>query len=375
TEEAVLPLLAGREATVGIAAINGPDSLVIAGTETDTLDIAQSLGVKFKRLPVSHAFHSPLMEPMLNDFRDVVSGLTFQAPRIPIVSTVTGRLTAPDELCTADYWVEHVRRPVRFTDAIHTLTEQGIDNLLELGPDATLSALTNGTPAMRKNRPEAQQLITALAHLHVNGTTIDWTTYYQNTRTHPIQLPTYAFQHERYWLEPVSSGTGDVSSAGLVSAEHPLLGAAIELADGEGLVLTGRLSLKTHPWLADHTIFGTVLLPGTAFVELATQAGDRTGYDTIEELTLAAPLTLPEHGNVHIQITVTGREFAIYSRPDGDDHPWTQHATGTLTNTNTPNPTKPTTWPPTNTHPINLTHTYETLHQHGYTYGPAFQGL
>ncbi|WP_344486943.1 acyltransferase domain-containing protein, partial [Streptomyces amakusaensis] len=139
TEEAVLPLLAGREATVGIAAINGPDSLVIAGTETDTLDIAQQLGVKFKRLPVSHAFHSPLMEPMLDDFREVVSGLTFQAPRIPIVSTVTGKPVTADEICSVDYWVEHVRRPVRFTDAIHTLNDQGIDNLLELGPDATLS--------------------------------------------------------------------------------------------------------------------------------------------------------------------------------------------------------------------------------------------
>ncbi|GAA2250701.1 hypothetical protein GCM10010232_43260 [Streptomyces amakusaensis] len=374
TEEAVLPLLAGRESSVGIAAINGPDSLVIAGTETDTLDIAQQLGVKFKRLPVSHAFHSPLMEPILNDFRDVVTKLTFHTPRIPIVSTVTGKLTAPDELRSVDYWVEHVRRPVRFTHAIHTLTEQGIDNLLELGPDATLSALTNGTPTLRKNRPEPQQLITALAHLHVNGTTIDWTTYYQNTGTHPIQLPTYAFQHENYWLI-TTPDAGDVTSAGLVATGHPLLSAVVELADGDGAVLTGRLSLQTHPWLADHTVLGSAVVPGAAFVELAVLAGDRVGCDTIGELVLAAPLVLPEHGNVQLQITVTGREFAIYSRPDGDDHPWTQHATGTLVAGAGRTAEALVVWPPAGAVEVDIEGTYERLVEQGHGYGPAFQGL
>ncbi|WP_425575843.1 type I polyketide synthase, partial [Streptomyces amakusaensis] len=383
TEEAVLPLLAGRESSVGIAAINGPDSLVIAGTETDTLDIAQSLGVKFKRLPVSHAFHSPLMEPILNDFRDVVSGLTFHTPQIPIVSTVTGKPVTADEICTADYWVEHVRRPVRFTDAIHTLTEQGIDNLLELGPDATLSTMVEDIPAasaLRRDRPEPQQLITALAHLHVNGTTIDWTTYYQNTRTHPVNLPTYAFQHERYWLLP-TQGIGDVTSAGLSAAGHPLLGAAVELADGDGLVLTARLSLQTHPWLADHAILDTVLLPGTAFVELAVQAGDRVGCDTIEELTLAAPLVLPERGAVRLQLAVDAadgsgrREFSVFSRPDGDDRPWTQHATGTLVTGAGRTAEGLVVWPPAGAVEVDIEGTYERLVEQGHGYGPAFQGL
>nr|WP_234352367.1 acyltransferase domain-containing protein [Streptomyces sp. NRRL F-6492] len=266
SEEAVLPLLAGREATVGIAAVNGPESVVIAGVEAVVLEIAQSLGVKFKQLTVSHAFHSPLMDPMLEDLRAVVAGLSFSTPRIPIVSTVTGQITT-EELQSVDYWVQHVRRPVRFADAVRTIEAQGVENLLELGPDGVLSALANGIPVLRKGRPEPQQLVTALARLFVNGTPVDWKAYYEGSGARPVDLPTYAFQHERYWLLPPAD-KGDVVSAGLASAEHPLLGAAVELADGEGAVLTGRLSLRTHPWLADHAVFGTVLLPGTAFVEL-----------------------------------------------------------------------------------------------------------
>ncbi|MFC5156917.1 type I polyketide synthase, partial [Streptomyces amakusaensis] len=231
--------------------------------------------------------------------------------------------------------------------------------------------------------PEAQQLITALAHLHVNGTTIDWTTYYQNTRTHPIQLPTYAFQREHYWLVPVAD-TADVVSAGLSSAGHPLLGAAIELADGDGLVLTGRLSLQTHPWLADHAVAGTVLLPGTAFVELATQAGDRTGCDRIEELTLAAPLVLPEHGAVQLQITVGSaddsgrRALAVHARPEGGegtDEPWIQHASGVLTAAVAPVPVDLTTWPPAGAVEVDVEGAYDRLLEQGYGYGPSFQCL
>ncbi len=380
SEETVLPLLAGREATAGIAAVNGPESVVIAGVEADVLEIAQALGVKFKQLTVSHAFHSPLMEPMLDEFRAVVAGLSFHKPRIPIVSTVTGQAATAEKLQSVEYWVEHVRRPVRFADAIRTVEAQGVDNLLELGPDGVLSALASGIPALRKGRPEPQQLVTALARLFVNGVSVDWKAYYEGSGARPVDLPTYAFQHERYWLLPPAD-KGDVVSAGLASAEHPLLGAAVELADGEGAVLTGRLSLRTHPWLADHAVFGTVLLPGTAFVELATQAGDRVGCDTVEELTLAAPLVLPEHGAVQLQITVTGRELAIYSRPDrsngsdGEEQPWTQHATGTLTDGGVPTAESPAAWPPAGAEEIDLTHLYGRLDERGYGYGPAFQGL
>ncbi|MDH6131105.1 polyketide synthase 12 [Kitasatospora sp. MAA4] len=383
SEETVLPLLSDK---VAIAAVNGPTSVVLAGVEADVLAVAAGLGVKFKQLSVSHAFHSPLMDPMLADFRQVVSGLTFHAPQLPIVSTVTGELASAQELQSVEYWVEHVRRPVRFADAVRTIEARGIDSLLELGPDAVLSAMAAevtelpAVPALRKGRPEAQQLVTALARLHVTGTPVDWQAYYANSGAQHVDLPTYAFQQERYWLL-APAPTGDVSSAGLSSAGHPLLGAAVELADGEGLVLTGRLSLSTHSWLADHAVFGTVLLPGTAFVELATQAGDRVGCDTVEELTLAAPLVLSELGAVQLQLTVSGadesgrRELTVYSRPEGEDQPWVRHATAVLATAEPAPAVDLTVWPPAGATEVDLTGVYGRLVDEGYAYGPAFQGL
>ncbi|MFD9407351.1 SDR family NAD(P)-dependent oxidoreductase [Streptomyces sp. NPDC059989] len=389
SEEQVLPHLASREKTVGIAAVNGPTSVVLAGVEADVLEIAGSLGVKFKQLTVSHAFHSPLMEPILEDFRQVVSGLTFNAPRIPIVSTVTGQEATAEELTSVDYWVDHVRRPVRFADAVGTLEAQGVESLLELGPDGVLSALAAevteipAVPALRQGRPEAEQLIASLGRLFVAGVSVDWAAYYEGSGAQRVDLPTYAFQREHFWL-PTGAASGDVSSAGLSSTGHPLLGAAVELADGEGLILTGRLSLPTHGWLADHTVFDTVLLPGTAFVELATQAGDRVGCDTIEELTLAAPLILPERGAVQVQLTVgepdaTGRrELRIYSRPDGegDGRPWTRHAGAVLGASDGAAPqSELLVWPPADATEIPVEGAYEGLEAEGYAYGPAFQGL
>ncbi|WP_033287396.1 polyketide synthase dehydratase domain-containing protein, partial [Streptomyces sp. NRRL F-525] len=154
-------------------------------------------------------------------------------------------------------------------------------------------------PLLRRNRPDTTTLHTTLAQLHTTTNTNTWTrTSVTNTNTTTApDLPTYAFQHQRYWLNPPTT-TGDLTSAGLTSAEHPLLRASVELADGLGTVFTGQLSLRTHPWLADHTILGTVLLPGTAFLDLALHAGNQLDAPHVEELTLEAPLALPEQGTV-----------------------------------------------------------------------------
>ncbi|WP_159048492.1 SDR family NAD(P)-dependent oxidoreductase, partial [Streptomyces sp. NRRL F-6492] len=374
SEETVLPLLAGRESEAGIAAVNGPESVVIAGVEAVVLEIAQALGVKFKQLTVSHAFHSPLMDPMLEDFRKVVAGLSFSKPRIPIVSTVTGQAATAEELQSVEYWVEHVRRPVRFADAVNTVEQRGVELLLELGPDGVLSALANGIPALRKGRPEPQQLVTALAHLFVNGASVDWKAYYEGSGARPVDLPTYAFQHEHYWLV-TAPDAGDVAAAGLAPAGHPLLGAAVELAGGDGVVLTGRLSLRTHPWLADHTVLGSAVLPASALVELAVRAGDHVGRDTVEELTLDAPLVLPEDGAVQLQVTVTGSDFAVYARPDGEDRAWTRHATGTLGTGSVPTAEDLSAWPPAGATEVDVEDAYARLQEQGHGYGPAFQGL
>ncbi|MFE9770055.1 acyltransferase domain-containing protein, partial [Streptomyces sp. NPDC005808] len=211
TEAEVLPLLVEG---VSIAALNGPDSVVISGDEDAVLAIASRFE-KTKRLRVSHAFHSPRMEPMLAEFKAIAEGLTFHTPRIPIVSNLTGDL-AGEDILSADYWVNHVRQAVRFLDGMRHLETQGVTTYLELGPGGVLSAMgqscvTEGAafvPVLRKDRPESDALVTALAELHVRGTAVDWTAYYEGTDARLIDLPTYAFQHERYWPAPPEAAPG-----------------------------------------------------------------------------------------------------------------------------------------------------------------------
>uniref|UniRef100_UPI0022B8F323 type I polyketide synthase n=1 Tax=Streptomyces sp. RPT161 TaxID=3015993 RepID=UPI0022B8F323 len=389
-EDEVAPLLVEG---VSIAAINGPTSVVIAGDEDAVLEIAagfEAQGRKTKRLTVSHAFHSPHMDGMLEAFGEVASGLTFAAPRIPIVSTLTGTLVGAEEIGTPDYWVRHVRQAVRFLDGVRALEAEGVTTYVELGPDGVLSAMAQDcvtsdgvtfAPVLRRDRFEPETLATALAQAHINGFPVDWQAYFAGARR--VDLPTYAFQRQRYWLEP-GSPVGDVTSAGLERADHPLLGAAVPLADSDGFLFTGRLGLDTHPWLADHAVMGTVLLPGTAFVELAIRAGDQVGCDRLAELTLEAPLVLPERGGVRFQIVVGAvdgagfRSFSLSSRLQDApaEEPWTRHATGVLAS-GAPQASVDTLaeWPPKGAEEVDLGGLYEELAATGLHYGPTFQGL
>ncbi|WP_455431164.1 SDR family NAD(P)-dependent oxidoreductase [Streptomyces anandii] len=393
-EDEVTPYLTD---VVSVAAVNGPASVVIAGDESAVLEIAalfEAQGRKTHRLTVSHAFHSPHMDGMLDAFREVAEGLSYEAPGIPIVSNLTGAVASAEEITTPDFWVRHVREGVRFHDGIRTLEAENVTTFLELGPDGVLSALAQESvtgdghaflPVLRKDRPEAETLTTALAHAHTRGISLDWQAYYAGTGAQRVDLPTYAFQRRRYWLEAPAGWTGDVTSAGLEAAGHPLLGAAVPLADSDGFLFTGRLSLDTHPWLADHAVMGTVLLPGTAFVELAIRAGDQVGCDHLEELTLEAPLVLPEHGAIQLQLVVGApdddgrRAVDLYGRAQDApaDQPWTRHAAGLLA------ATAPATaaravgeeWPPPGAEAVDVTGLYAHLASGGFAYGPVFQGL
>ncbi|QHC23756.1 SDR family NAD(P)-dependent oxidoreductase [Streptomyces sp. GS7] len=372
---------------VSIAAVNGPEAVVIAGDETEVLCIAEELaaeGRKTQRLSVSHAFHSASMDPMLEDFRRVVVGLSFKAPQIPLVSNVTGEL-APEELvCSADYWVRHVRETVRFADGVRTLEAEGASAFLELGPDGVLTAMAQHSAdgaavfvsALRKDRSEESALLTALARLHVTGVEVDWPRIFDGTGARRIDLPTYPFQHERYWPRPALV-SGDVAGAGLLAAEHPLLGATITVADSGAVVLTGRLSLQTHPWLLDHVMGGSVLFPGTGFLELAMRAADHVGCDRVEDLVLMTPLVLQEERATRIQVLAGAadeagtRTVSVYSRPEGDpDGPWVQHAGGTLTSGERVVDFGSGVWPPQDAVAVDLAGFYD-----GTGYGPAFQGL
>ncbi|MEU0144283.1 type I polyketide synthase, partial [Streptomyces albidoflavus] len=263
---------------------------------------------------------------------------------------------------------------------------------VELGPDGVLSGMARESagedavlvPLLRKDRQETGSALSALGRLHTVGVDVDWSGFLVGAR--PVDLPTYAFQKQRYWPEATLPLAGDVRFAGLGAAGHPLLGAAVELAgaDGaDGVVLTGRLSTRSHPWLADHVVQGAVLVPGTALLEMAVRAADEAGCGSVEELTLSSPLVLSERGALQIQIRVAApdeggrRALGVHARTEDDDGvPWTVHATGVLApETLAPVPFDATVWPPRDAAPVDVTDCYERLAEAGFAYGPVFRGL
>ncbi|GES22930.1 hypothetical protein Aple_058290 [Acrocarpospora pleiomorpha] len=377
SEAEVEPLL---EDGAVIAAVNGPSSVVIAGDGDAVLRTAAHFG-KATRLRVSHAFHSPLMEPMLAEFWKVVGGLTFHEPSLPIISTVTGEPVDAAYLCSPEYWVDHVVRPVRFAAAVRAAASAGARTFLELGPDGGLSALVHQNlsvdqdsgeppgpaafPILRKDRGEEATALTAAARLYVHGTPVRWRSLFPAARR--VDLPTYAFQRRRYWLAP-----GGATDA------HPFLGDPVPSAATGETLFTGTLSRRAHPWLADHVVGGVALLPGAAMLESALYAGARLGCPRVAELTLEAPLPLPGDGESAIQLAVGAadadgrRRIAWYAR-HGQDDPWTRHATGTLA------PDEPSAQerrvPPEGVSGIDAAEAYRRLAARGYDYGPAFRGL
>ncbi|MEU7628254.1 type I polyketide synthase, partial [Streptomyces hygroscopicus] len=226
SEDEVTPLLTEG---VSVAALNGPTSVVIAGDEDAAVQIAagfEAQGRKTKRLTVSHAFHSPRMDGMLEAFREVAEGLSYEAPRIPIVSNLTGDVVSAEEITTADFWVRHVREAVRFLDGVRTLEARGVTTFIELGPDGVLTAMAQEcvtdaasdagfVAVLRRDRSEVEALTTAVARAHVRGVAVDWAGFFAGTGARRVDLPTYAFQHERFWLEPGAVSVGDVASVGL----------------------------------------------------------------------------------------------------------------------------------------------------------------
>ncbi|MFF2014307.1 beta-ketoacyl synthase N-terminal-like domain-containing protein, partial [Streptomyces sp. NPDC058195] len=389
-EPETLKELTGFEGRLEIAAVNGPRSIVVSG-DLDALDAWlprwDKLGRKTTRLRVSHAFHSARMEPMLAEFRKTAESLTFNQPNITVISNVTGGIVT-DELTDPGYWVQHVRGTVRYHDGIRTLHQQGVTRYLELGPDAILTALTrqcledeNGlvlTPTLRTRQPETHTFATFLGHVHTAGIPINWQTYYANTSARTTNLPTYAFQHEHYWLGS-GTATGDATSVGLDSFGHPVLGAAVQVGTADSWLFSGRISRESQPWTEDHIVLGTLIVPGTAFVELALTAGRHTGTPVLDELVLEAPLVLDTDTTRQLQVTVTEpdedghRDIALYTRSGTEA---VCHARGRLApETTTPTREFPTTWPPTGATPVEIDTLYTELADAGYEYGPLFQGV
>ena len=347
-------------------------------------------------LTVSHAFHSPRIDPITDALTQAAAALTYHPPQIPLISAVTGRAADPADLADPAYWARQARATVRFADTITTLAAARTTTYLEIGPHPTLTALaadilpdTTATliPAQRDHHHQPATLLTALAH--VPGT--DWNAALDGKHLKRVQLPTYTFAKTRYWPNGPTR-PGDLPAAGLSDAGHPLLAAAASLPDGS-LLLTGRISADTAAWLPDHAVHGTVIVPGTALADLALHAAARAGTPRLAELTLQAPLALPpDGGTLRLQVTAGPpgpgghRSLAIHTQPastgpDSDqDPPWTCHATGTATPLDVQAQDLDLdwatgTWPPPGTEPVSLDGLYDQLAGAGLDYGPAFRGL
>ncbi|MGW3944077.1 thioester reductase domain-containing protein [Streptomyces phaeochromogenes] len=353
------------------------------------------MGRRTRRLSVSHAFHSPHMDGMLEEFRTAAKRVSYGDIDIPVVSTLTGRLASGDDLRTADYWVDQVRNAVRFSDTVTTLHDQGVTTFVEIGPDAVLTPLVHGaladlpgaTPTaislLRRDRPEAQSLVSGLGALHLTKARPDWAAFFDGTGARRVPLPTYAFQHQRYWLEATETHT-DATGLGLQPAEHPLVDAALQLDERDEAVFTARLSPRSHPWLAEHTADGTAVLPSAALVELAIHAGDEVGCTAVDDLTLLTPLPLPADTGMQVRVTVGApdpagrRPFSCHARPDDVEGSWVRHAHGLLTSLPLAAPAAPGTapsWPPADAEPLQTSGLLRDLTEAGLGYGPSFQGL
>ncbi|QDY80408.1 tacrolimus type I polyketide synthase FkbB [Streptomyces qinzhouensis] len=361
---------------VWIAARNGPSSTVIAGDPRAVEDILtryETEGVRVRRIAVDYASHTPHIDTVEDELAEVLEGITSRTPAVPWWSTVdSGWVTGP---VSDDYWYRNLREPVALDTAISEL-----DGSLFIECSAhpvLLPAIDQErtVASLRTDNGGRERFLTALAEAWVQGGSVDWTTVVEPVAERLLDLPTYPFDHKRYWLSPVPGG-GDGGIG------HPFLSSVVVLPGSDGVLLRGRVSLAAHPWLADHTVQDTVLLPGTAFLELVIRAGDETGCDSVDELVIETPLALPVTGAVDLTVTVDrpddngNRPVSVHARPEGTDI-WTRHATGTLTTTNSTAPDTYTLaqWPPTGAQPVGLDQFYERLAAAGYTYGPAFQGL
>jgi amino acid adenylation domain-containing protein len=387
---------AGR---LGIAAINGPRSTVVSGDAAAIDEFVQRCAaddIQARRVLVDYASHSSHVEQLDEALRQAIPDIEPTSSDIAFISTVTADQVAGTEL-DAGYWYRNLRQLVNFEQAVRTAHDRGYRFFIEVSPHSVLTvgveeSLPDATAnvvvgSLRRDEGSLRRLLASVAEVHVAGRAIDLGGYLRDRDPRRVDLPTYPFQRKRFWLPPTSGGTPAANQHAPGGMEHPLLTAAHDHPENAELQFTGRLSLATHAWLADHAVNGVVLLPGAAMVELAVFVGRQVGCPVVTELVLHAPLVIPERAAVIIQAVVSGesadgRGVRIYSRIESpeplDARPtWTKHAEGILG----PDPAdanaaaNPAVWPPPDAEPVDVSDGYDRLARRGYQYGSAFRGL
>ncbi|WP_115537974.1 type I polyketide synthase, partial [Frankia canadensis] len=402
--EATTERIAPWTGRIGIAAHNGPATTIVSGERTaldELLAACAAAGVHARAIPVDYASHSPAVDVLEPELRRVLDGVQGRATErgVAFHSTVTGGELDPAGL-DADYWYRNLREPVLLEPVVRALAAAGHTTFIEVSPHPVLvSAMTDtlataapdggqarALATLRRDGHNPTRLLAALGQAWASGLSVELAPRPADPRPPHLELPTYPFQRRRHWLSAPATARR-LDTVGLQAIDHPLLGAAVDLPDTGGQVLTGTLSLGSQPWLADHAVHGVPLLPGTAILDLVLAAGRRAGCARVADLTLTAPLVLPEDGAVLLRVVLgpsddsARRSADLYARPeDADSEPWSHHASGVVEPVRDPADRDPadgaqTAWPPPGARPVDLADPYRRLAARGYDYGTAFQGL
>nr|WP_284346978.1 type I polyketide synthase [Frankia sp. Cppng1_Ct_nod] len=382
---------------LSIGGVNGPRLVTVAGDAVALDELVAELtadGVRARTLESSVATHCAQVDGIRAELMDLLRPVTAARARIPFYSTVTGELLDATGM-DAEYWYANTREPVLFERATRALLAAGIGVFVEVSPhpvagfgiqetldDTGGDALVVGT--LRRGQGGPDRLLTSLAEVHVHGVAVDWRPAFTDLDALPAALPTYAFQHQRYWPDTTAaSQPADLAAAGQDALGHPVLSAGVRLADGDGHLFTGRIAPAAHPWLDSQAVAGLRLLPAAVLVDLAIRAGDEVGCTVLDELTLAEPLVVADSGRVQIQVRINApdasgrRPLTVHARPEEApaEAAWTCHATATLADRPPAAAFELHTWPPPNASPVDVDRLYEDLLGHGYRYGPACQRL
>ncbi|MCV7103547.1 type I polyketide synthase [Mycobacterium palustre] len=327
---------------VSVAAYNGPNT-VLSGPAADLEEIVARCGNDATRcswLETSHAFHSELLEPVLGEFESYAAGLSFAMPTLPLVCNRTGAVLTAETPLDAQYWRRHSRQPVQFAESVRTVAALGCTVLMEIGPQPVLTgaavqvwpdhlAAPRAIVSLRKGVADRRQIADALAAAYVSGHRPKFAALQRQPRRR-LELPTYPFQHRRFWPK-VSGATGLDGQGAAVSG---ILGSGKDLASGD-TVYTSRLSVKSQPWLSDHVIYGTVVVPGATYAAMALAAAGPPAR--VQEVFFYEPIILGEKASREVQLTLhplddgDGWSFRVHSRPYGvSDADWSLNADGTL---------------------------------------------
>ncbi|WP_181029824.1 SDR family NAD(P)-dependent oxidoreductase, partial [Mycobacterium kansasii] len=387
-------LLAPFGSRISIAAVNGPSAVVVSGEVAaleELIQVCAGRELRTRRIEVDYASHSAEVEAIQDQLVAALAGIEPRSSRTVFFSSITGNRLDTASL-DADYWYRNIRQTVQFEQAVRSACTNGYRTFIESSPHPALIAGIEDTatdcapdsepvvvPTLGREDGGLDRFLLSAASAFVSGVQVDWRGVLDGSRF--VELPTYAFEKRRFWLSGEGMGA-DASGLGLTAGQHALLGAVVELPASGGVVLTGRLSISSQAWLADHAVSGVVVFPGTGFVELAIRAGDEVGCPVVEELTLRTPLLVPASGSVAVQVIVgaaaesSERSVSVYSRADVDaGSVWVCHAEGTLRAGTVEPAADLSVWPPAGATAVAVSDGYQRLAERGYGYGPAFRGL